>query len=148
MRDSVHDNWVYAQAVDYERCRVVLHTVYPHVEPPEYTDIVFEGVTAVHFELPLFARGPYPANVLFDAEEAAARDVLEAYLPLLEQHRNYGWPVFEWSDLDDLAVQLTDGGARCFEVHGSCGLHGFVFAASMEFRPRQSRAQVAGVQTF
>ena len=26
VRDSVHDNWVYAQAVDYERCRIVLHT--------------------------------------------------------------------------------------------------------------------------
>jgi len=88
VRDSVHDNWVYAQAVDHERCRVVLHTVYPHVEPPDFTDIVFDGVTAIHFELPLFSRGPYPANVLFDAQEAPAREVLEAYLPLLEKHRN------------------------------------------------------------
>ena len=50
MRDSVHDNWLYAHAVDHERCRIVLHTVYPHVEPPEYTDVVFEGVVVHHFE--------------------------------------------------------------------------------------------------
>jgi len=46
------------------------------------------------------------------------------------------------SDLDDLARQLTAGGAKCFEVNGSCGLHGFVFATNMEFRRRPSRAQV------
>ena len=142
MPDSVHDNWVYAQAVDHERCRIVLHTVYPHVEPPEYTDIVFEGVVVHHFEQQKVGGGPYPANVLFDAEEAPAREVLRAHLPLLERLRNYGWPVFKWSDLADLAEQLTAGGAKCFGVHGTCGLHGFVFAASMEFRARQGRAQV------
>jgi hypothetical protein len=80
--------------------------------------------------------------VLFDAEEGSAREVLEAHLPLLERLRNYGWPVFKWSDLADLVGQLTADGAKCFEVNGTCGLHGFVFAASMEFRRRSSRARV------
>jgi hypothetical protein len=53
MRDSIHDNWTYVQAVDHERRRVVLHTVWPHCEPPEYTDIVFEGVVVHHFERPV-----------------------------------------------------------------------------------------------
>jgi hypothetical protein len=144
---SVHDNWVYAQAVDHERCRIVLHTFYPHAEPPEYTDIVFAGVIVHHFEQQAVGGGPYhPANVLFDVEEASARRVLGAHRPLLRRLRKYGWPVVEWSDLDDLAGQLTAGGAKCFEVRGTCGLHGFVFAVSMEFRPRPSRAEVTDAE--
>jgi len=38
--------------------------------------------------------------------------------------------------------QLTAGKVKCFEVRGNIGLHGFVFAASIEFSPRQSRADV------
>ena len=56
---------------------------------------------------------------------------------------NYGWPVVQFDGPDDLAVQFAAGGAKCFEVSSSCGLCGFVFAASMVFRRRPSRAQVA-----
>src|SRR2546430_373138 len=66
MRDSVHDNGIYAQAAGHERRRVVLHTVWPHAGPPEYTDIVFDGVVVHHFEQQKVSSGPYPANVLFD----------------------------------------------------------------------------------
>jgi hypothetical protein len=141
---SVHDNWLYAQAVDHERCRIVLHTVYPHVEPPEYTDIIFEGVVVHHFEQQKVGGGPYPANVLFDVEEADPLFILGQYEGLLARTKNYGWPVHHYEGLGDLAAQLTAGGPRCYEVHGVCGLHGFVFARSVEFRPRTSRAEVAG----
>ena len=30
MRNSIHDNWLSAHVVDHERCRIVLHTVWPH----------------------------------------------------------------------------------------------------------------------
>jgi hypothetical protein len=140
--ESVHDNWVYAQAVDHERCRVVLHTVYPHVEPPEYTDIVFEGVVVHHFEQQMVGGGPDPVNVLFDAAEADPAILLGQYTELLARTRNYGWPVPSYDGTGDLVSRLTAGGTRCFEIHGTCGLHGFVFAASMEFRRRPSRAEV------
>lgn len=142
MRDGVHDNWVYGQAVDHERRRIVLHTVYPHVEPPEFTDIVFDGVVVHHFEQQKVGGGAYPANVLFDAEESEPAFILGQYAELLARTKNYGWPVFEYADLDDLALRLTANGTKCFEVHGTCGLHGFVFAASVEFRRRPSRANV------
>src|SRR5258708_1754683 len=140
MRDSVHDNWLYAQSVDHERCRIVLHTVYPHADPPEYTDVVFEGVVVHHFEQQKVGGGLYPANVLFDVEEADPGFILSQYEDLLARTKNHGWPVFSYEGLEDLAAQLTAGGAKCFEVHGVCGVHGFVFAASMEFRTRLSRA--------
>jgi hypothetical protein len=143
MRESVHDNWVYAQAVDHERRRIVLHTIYPHVEPPEFTDIVFDGVVVHHFEQQKVSGGQCPANVLFDAEESEPAIILGQYTELLARTKNCGWPVPEYADLDDLASRLTTSGAKCFEVQGTCGLHGFVFATSMEFRRRQSRARVA-----
>jgi hypothetical protein len=143
--DGVHDNWLYAHTVDHERCRVVLHTVYPHVEPPdapEWTDVVFDGVVVHHFQELRCGAGPDPACVLFDVGEADALEVLGRYADLLARCRNYGWPVPGCTDLDDLVVRLTAGGARCFEVRGVCGIEGFVFAASMELHRRASRAEV------
>ena len=142
MHQHVHDNWLYAQVVDHERCRIVLHTVWPHSEPPEYTDVVFEGVVVHHFEQQKVGGGPYPANMLFDAEESEPAFILGQYAELLARTRNHGWPVFQYDGTEDLVRQLTAGGTRCFEIRGTYGLHGFVFAAGMEFRRRQSRAEV------
>lgn len=142
MPDSVHDNWVYAQAVDHELCVVVLHTVYPHAQPPEFTDVVFEGVVVHHFEQQKVGTGPNPANVLFDIEAADGPDVLAEYRELLARTRNHGWPVLEYGDVDDLAAQMTAAGAACFRVRGVCGLDGFVFASSMRLRARAARAEV------
>ena len=139
---SVHDNWVYAQAVDHERCRVVLHTIYPHVQPPEFTEVIFEGVFVHHFEQQIVGGGPNPANVLFDVEETVGRDVLVEYGDLLTRTRNHGWPVLKYEGVDDLAVQLAAAGAMCFRVSGVCGIDGFVFAASVRLRTRVSRAEV------
>ncbi len=144
MRNHVHDNWLYAQTVDHERCRIVLHTVYPHVEPPEYTDVIFEKVVVHHFEQQQVGGGPLPANVLFDVEESDPLFLLGQYAELLARTKQYGWPVFHYEGLKDLVSQLTADGARCFEVHGVCGLHGFVFAKSMTLRPRTSRVEVTG----
>ena len=143
---SVHDNLVYAQAVDYEGCRVVLHTVYQPADPPEFTDIVFAGVVAYHVEHQAFRGVGVSANILFDAEESEAASVLGRYTDLLAAAKNYGWPALEYDSPADLAARLAACGAKCFEIHSSCGLSGFVFAASMEFRRRQTRAQVADAE--
>jgi len=140
---SIHDNEVYAQAVDYEECGIVLHTVYPSTDPPEFTDIVFGGVVAHHFEHQTFRGGGGSANILFDAKESGTTAVLTRYADLLSAAKNYGWPALEYGDLDDLAARLATKGTKCFEVHSSCGLSGFVLAMSMVFRRRQSRAQVS-----
>src|SRR4051812_23440930 len=102
MRESVHDNWIYAQAVDHERGRLVLYTVWPHSDPPEYTDIVFDGVVVHHFEQQKVGSGLYPANVLFDVEEANPLFILGQYEGLLARTKNYGWPVSRYDGLEDL----------------------------------------------
>jgi hypothetical protein len=140
---SVHDNMVYALAVDYEGRRVVLHTIYPYASPPEFTDIVFEGVVASHIEQQAFRGNGVAANILFDVVESAAALTVGRYAELFAETKNYAWPLAEYDGLDDLTARLTTSGAKCFEVHSSCGLYGFVFAASMAIHPRPSRAQVA-----
>ena len=144
MRIYVHDNWVYAQTVDHEQCRIILHTFYPHIDPPEYTDVVFEGVVVHHFEQQRVGGGPlHPANVLFDIEEVDPKYILNQYAELFSRTRKYGWPVWKYDGIEDLILRLTEHGAKCFDVHGTFGIHGFVFAASIEFRPRDSRAEVS-----
>lgn len=137
---SVHDNWVYAHTVDCDRRRVVLHTVYPHVEPREFTDIVFEGVLAHHFEEQRMGDGP--ANVLFDVTETEPRYLFAEYSGLFERMKRYGWPLPKYDDPEDLPAKLTANGEKCYHVHGSVGLSGFVFATAVEFRRRDGRAMV------
>jgi hypothetical protein len=60
---SVHDNNVYAFAVLCEQRRIVLHTEYRDGGAEEYTDVVFDGVVAHHFEDVL------EGNILFGVEE-------------------------------------------------------------------------------
>jgi hypothetical protein len=143
---SVHDNLVYAQVVDYEACLIILHTVYQHSNPPEFTDIVFTGVVAYHTEQAQFRDNGLSANVIFEAEESPVAHVLGRFGELFAAAKQYGWPAQKYSDLAELAAQLTAGGAKSFEIHSSCGLSGFVFAANMEFRRRPSRAELAGAK--
>ena len=138
---SVHDNFVYAQAVDYGHGRIVLHTVYADAEPHEYTDVVFDGVLACHLEQEQFGRSPYGANILFDVKEAELKNTLGQYGELLARTKNYAWPILEYETVEDLVKKLTASGAKCFEVHSSFGLCGFVIATSLEIRPRKSRAK-------
>jgi hypothetical protein len=86
------------------------------------------------------------ANILFDVAEADTAELLGRYAALLAATKNYAWPVWGYDGPGDLAAQLTAGGVKCFEVHSSCGLSGFVFAAGMEFRRRLSRAQVTDAE--
>jgi len=119
---------------------VVLHTVYPPSDPPEYTDIVFSGVVAYHIEQQTFRNSGVSANIIFDVKESEAKLILSQYADLLAASKNYGWPTLEYANLDELVMHLTSNGTKCFEIHSSCGLFGFVFAARMEFRNRRSRA--------
>lgn len=142
---SVHDNWLYAQSVDHERGRLVLHTAYPHVaegRAPEWTDVIFEGVIAFRFEELRCATSDDPACVLFDVEERDAARVLAGLGEPLARLRLRGWPLVDWTDLDDLVAKLGALGVRCFAVEGVCGVEGFVLARSMELRARADKARV------
>jgi hypothetical protein len=137
---NLHDNWIYAQSVDHDARVIVLHTVFAHAEPWEFSDVVFEEVLVHHFETQgMTTRPPYPSNVLFDIEEEDVAITLERYREFILPKCRYGWPVGGWEDLGALAGLLTAQGHRCYHVHGTVGLDGFVVARGMRVVRRDGR---------
>lgn len=137
---SLHDNWLYAHVVDHDSRTIILHTMYPHGTSPEFTDVIFEEVLVHHFE-PQCMQGEdgNPSNVLFDIEEEAAVTTLGRYWDFISSKRNYGWPASGWKSCEELADILTGQGHRCFHIHGTVGLDGFVFARAMHIEPHASK---------
>lgn len=133
-KPSVHDNNVYAYSVLAEGRQIILHTEFNEASPVEYTDVVFTGVVAHHFESSL------KSNILFDIDEVDLKVVLEEYAPLFQRLKNYGWPIVEPPDSQDLQQKLRDRGTHAYIVNSSLGLSGFVLAASVEYRPRAAKA--------
>ena len=132
---SVHDNNVYAYSVLAESGQIVLHSEYHETSPVEYTDVVFSGVVAHHFECSL------KGNILFDIDEVDLRAVLEEYAPLLQRLKNYGWPILvQYNDLQDLERILRERGTQAYMLSSSLGLSGFVLASNVEYRQRESKA--------
>src|SRR5688572_23609445 len=125
MEFSLHDNWIYAHQVDHASGTIVLRTVYPLSDPPEFTDVFFEGVLVHHFQTQRMAAGersPYPSNVIFDIEEEDASMTVKRYWDSIVIQKNYGWPIDGWNTFEDLTRMLTEKGHRSFHVHGTVGL--------------------------
>ncbi len=113
-----------------EQREIRLHTEYRDVAldaPFEYTDVVFRGVFAYHFQQDT------PTNIIFGIEEVAVTDILEKSQGLLDAGRPYGWPHIEGSPKPNLEVYLSASDVRGFEISSSYGLDGWVLAQSMEF---------------
>ena len=60
---SIHDNNIYAISIRCEEKIIILHTEYYEIDPPEYTDILFENAILHHFE------HTREGNILLDIEE-------------------------------------------------------------------------------
>lgn len=143
MSISVHDNWIYSHSVDHDDGVIVLHTFYPHSDPPEYTDVRFEGVYVHHFEsVCMTIKPPHPSNILFHIEEEDIAHTLERYRTPILSKQKYGWPVHHWEDFDDLARLLTQDGRKSFHIHGTVGLDGFVIAQDMQIVARGTRQKL------
>lgn len=140
MEIALHDNWLYAHLVDHDSRKIVLHTMYSHGESPEFTDVIFEEVLVHHFETQcMSADAAYPSNVLFDIEEEDAVTTLGRYWNFISSKLNYGWPASGWKSREELAGILRSQGHRCFHIHGTVGLDGFVFARTINLEARPSK---------
>jgi hypothetical protein len=127
MHSEVHDNHLYAYVVDCENQRIVLHTVFRDREPHEFTDVVFHGVCAHHFEQAL------PGNILFDVEEIDVDVLVRENASLFEASWRYAWPPIEYrGDLATLTAALRGASIRAYSVSSSLGLSGWVLARTCE----------------
>jgi hypothetical protein len=132
---SVHDNFVYAYRVECEARRIVLHTRFRDSSPEEYTDVIFTGVVAHHFEHVL------EGNILFDVTEIPLRDIIETSAALFAAGKNYMWPDgIDYRDVEELIRILEGQGACGFEISSSYGMSGWVIAGAMDRKARGTRA--------
>ncbi len=131
---SVHDNRLVSYLVDCSARRIVLHTTFEDVEPPEYTDVVFGGVVAYHFEGDTFG------TILFDVAQAPMEEILDEYAAVFRRHKNYGWPAVPHTSEDELRQALQREGILGYLLSSSYGLCGFVLAKSIEMCPAEHAA--------
>src|SRR5439155_16532339 len=114
MELSVHDNILYGYTVvaDQNQSRsytITLYTEFLDSPPAEYTNVVFTGVVAHHFESEL------PNSILFDIEET---DLERTYIDdqeLFERLKNYGWP-YIYTTSDELFVTLKAKQIKAFTI--------------------------------
>jgi hypothetical protein len=117
---------------------LILHTAFRDRERQEFTDVVFRGVVAHHFEHVL------PANIVFDVEEADVATVVRENEHLLADSWRYGWPPVEYrGDLEALVNALKASAVRAYTISSSHGLSGWVLAGSCERVSRSEAARVA-----
>jgi hypothetical protein len=134
---SVHDNFVYAYAVDCEARRLVLHTAFRDREPHELTDVVFRDVVAHRFEHVL------PGNILFDVEEVDVAALVRENQSLLAHSWRYDWPPVKYDgDLGALVAALRASSIRAYSIGSSYGLSGWVLAGACERVTRRELARV------
>ena len=131
---SVHDNNLYAYAVICDQRQIMLHTEFVHGSATEYTDVVFSGVVAHYFEDVL------SGNILFDINEVDPETIVRERADLFAGRKNYGWPDgIRYRDVDDLVGILRRLGVRGYEIGSSYGMSGWVLAAAMAIRNRETR---------
>jgi len=134
---SIHDNKVYAYSVLCERRQIVLYTEYRDgVSAGEFTDVIFSGVVAHHFQDVL------SGNILFGIEEVGVADLVRDWTELFAGRKKYAWPdVMEYKDPEDLIRMLEQRGVKAFEISSSFGLGGWVLATKKEVSERAAKME-------
>lgn len=121
---SIHDNRVVSCEVDGEGRRIVLHTRFDERTPVEYTDLIFEGVLAYHFENDNFG------NILFGLEEVPVAELVAGYRTLFEEGSKYARPG-SWNESPEASIDhFRSHAAKAFELSSSYGLAGWVIGES------------------
>ena len=128
---SVHDNELFAYSADCVSKRIKLHTKYSAQQPPEYTDVVFEGVLDHMF------RDVLLPSIIFDVEEADTVFVLQQFFSVMaDGYRRGGWPSFFATEIDTMAQNIKSASCRMFTIASSYGIDGWIVAQSMRIEPK------------
>lgn len=131
---SVHDNELLSYTVNCAESKITLRTAYRDREPYEYTEVLFSGVVAYHFESDNFS------TLLFDIIEETVEAIYAEYKELFEARKNYGWPAVDYNTEQDLLAKLREQDIRGFSISSSYGMTGFVLASEMQRAPGTARS--------
>jgi len=123
----VHDNRIISYQVDFENKILALKTEYWSGSIHEKTDVIFTGYLTHIFH------NVSEHNIIFDIEEYCLDLFLEHERELLEEQKNYGWPL-SYKVKDDLVNFLQLNTYKVFSIDSSCGLYGYVIAKKIDVR--------------
>lgn len=140
MEISVHDNIIYSYLVvceDFssELYTLTLYTEYHYnPEATEYTDIIFLGVIAHHFE------EESSQNVIFDIKEYNLEESYKENEALFTRLKGYSWPI-KYEDVPELIESLKTKNVKPFQIMSSSGIRGWIWAEEMHLKRREERHQ-------
>jgi len=128
---SVHDNHLFAYAVDAKTRTVILHTEYAYGLPPyAQTDVVFTGVLDHYF------RDAVLPSIVFGVDEIDTQEMIREHKEQIDEgHRIAGWPSFWRDTVEGMAMVISEGGYKTFEISSSYGFHGWVVAKACAIQP-------------
>jgi hypothetical protein len=131
---SVHDNLLVSYKVQCGKRIITLHTEYQvDGKPTEFTDVVFEGVQAYHFENDAFG------NIIFEVTDIPTEQFLDRYgAELSEMNRMAGVPGNWVKSLDSAPAYLREQGIKGFELASTLGLSGWVLAKELSITSASS----------
>lgn len=121
----VHDNVILAYEVDLQHDQIILHTTYEGGSTREETNIVFKDVLNHRFEHQL------KGSIILDIVESDISHFIKDNLKILEESKNYGWPI-RYHSISELEKKITDESYKYIEIMSSYGLSGWVLAKSYE----------------
>lgn len=132
---SVHDNHIVAYSVFAAEEKIVIQTEFRDREPHEFTNIIFEGVLAYHFENDLLD------NIIFDVREVDLPKLLKECAGMFERGWRYGWPRGWDKEKEEIEAFARRLEMRAFELSASYGMNGWVLARRMTKIPASHSVQ-------
>ena len=123
MEISVHDNQLVSYSVFSAKREIQLPTYYSERE--EYTDVLFTGITAYHFE------GDNFQTIIFDVYEVELEEIYDEHEQLFSRLKNYGWINMDYNSKEELLLEMKKKNIKAYNFHSSYGLSGWVWAENM-----------------
>ena len=120
----VHDNIILSYHVDFENEVLAMKTHYTYYndsKAPENTDVIFTGYLTHDFS------NAMRRSIIFDIEKYPLDRFLEEARELLEERKNYWWPI-KYKNEKELVEYLQANQYKVFSIYASIGLGGYVFA--------------------
>ena len=125
----VHDNIITSYIVDFENEQLVMKTVYYHNGViSENTDVIFKSYFTHMFN------NEFKGSIIFDIEECSLNHFIENERELIEDNRNYCWPIVYKTDNATLELSefIQKNGYKIFDINSSYGLYGWVISKEVE----------------
>lgn len=118
---KIHDNEISSYIVNLKEQQIILHMEHQN----KNTNIIFSNVLVHFFENEL------SGSILLDIEEYSINQFIKDNCRLLEQRKNYCWPI-DYDTIEQLSEELQKEQYYYYVISSSYGLNGWILAKNYE----------------